>query len=161
MSETSERVPKKRRTCGVVFIDENGSILGCHSTGRPADSGFDLPKGCAEDGEVDIAAAVREVREETGIILRDGGYDETFRLVDCGVHPHNKEKDIHLYLYRVEKFPNLSELKCTSYFELNGKQIPEVDRYEIIAKDDRKKFNKVLWNKFELIDSINDNLYKG
>ena len=32
---------------------------------------------------------------------------------------------------------------------------PEVDSFAIIDKEHRKAFNKVLWDKFEIIDSLN------
>ncbi len=128
------------------MIDKDGNILGCHGTGKPKNYGFDFPKGEVDDGERDIDAAIRELHEETSIILsRDN-------LVDIGVYPHNKKKDIHLFLCKVNELPNPKYLKCTSFFELNGKQIPEIDFYEIISKENRNKFNMVLQNKFEIID---------
>lgn len=136
----------KKITAAVVMIDKDGNILGCHGTGKPKNYGFDFPKGEVDDGERDIDAAIRELHEETSIILsRDN-------LVDIGVYPHNKKKDIHLFLCKVNELPNPKYLKCTSFFELNGKQIPEVDFYEIISKENRNKFNMVLQNKFEIID---------
>ena len=33
---------------------------------------------------------------------------------------------------------------------------PEVDSFAIIDKEHRKVFNKVLWDKFEIIDSLNE-----
>lgn len=136
----------KKVTAAVVMIDKDGNILGCHGTGKPKNYGFDFPKGEVDDGERDIDAAIRELHEETSIILsRDN-------LVDIGVYPHNKKKDIHLFLCKVNELPNPKYLKCTSFFELNGKQILEVDFYEIISKENRNKFNMVLQNKFEIID---------
>lgn len=136
----------KKITAAVVMIDKDGNILGCHGTGKPKNYGFDFPKGEVDDGERDIDAAIRELHEETSIILsRDN-------LLDIGVYPHNKKKDIHLFLCKVNELPNPKYLKCTSFFELNGKQIPEVDFYEIISKENRNKFNMVLQNKFEIID---------
>lgn len=136
----------KKITAAVVMIDKDGNILGCHGTGKPKNYGFDFPKGEVDDGERDIDAAIRELHEETSIIIsRDN-------LVDIGVYPHNKKKDIHLFLCKVNELPNPKYLKCTSFFELNGKQIPEVDFYEIISKENRNKFNMVLQNKFEIID---------
>lgn len=150
-------VDGKKVTCAVVIIDAEGSILACHGTNKGKDTGYDFPKGCAEENEADIVAAIRELREETDIILRDGGYDDSFRLIDCGIYPHNKEKRIHIYLYRVTSFPSLSELKCTTYFEYKGQQFPEVDGYRIVPKKERSVFNKVLWDKFTIIDKFNEN----
>ena len=136
----------KKVTAAVVMIDNDGNILGCHGTGKPKDYGFDFPKGEVEKGESDIDAAIRELREETGFILSKDN------LIDIGVYPHNSKKDIHLFLCKMKELPNPQYLKCDSFFEANGKQIPEVDFYEIISKDNRKKFNMILQNKFEIID---------
>jgi hypothetical protein len=46
----------------------------------------------------------------------------------------------------------MDDLKCITYFELHGKHYPEVDGYKIISKEERNMFNKVLWNKFTIID---------
>ena len=140
----------KKITAAIVMIDSEGNILGCHGTGKPNDSGYDFPKGCVEEKEVDIAAAIRELREETDIYL-----DDSYRLIDAGVYPHNKEKNIHLFIYKTNYFPPLEQLKCSTYFERYGKQFPEVDSYKIISKSERGMFNKVLQNKFEIIDNFN------
>ena len=150
----------KKITSAVVLIDKEGSILGCHGFGKPKDSGYDFPKGCVEEGESDAYAAARELMEEADIYLYDPythgkGYNKVHELIDCGIHPHNKEKDIHIFLFKVNGFPELKDLKCTSFFEVNGKKYPEIDGYEVITKENRNKFNKVLQNKFDIIDSFN------
>ena len=142
----------KRVTAAVVIIDPEGNILGCHATGRKENEGYDFPKGMVEEGEDDLAAAVRELGEETGIFL---GKDKT-RLIDLGVHPHNKEKDIHIFLFKVNKFPPMELLKCESYFEQNGRKLPEVNGFRIIPKEKRHMFNKVLHDKFNIIDRYNE-----
>lgn len=144
----------KITTNAIVIINEAGDILGCHGYKKPQNEGYDFPKGCNEPGETDINAAIRELKEEAGIIL---SYPE--KLIDCGVHKHNSTKDIHIFLYQTENFPDLSKLICTSFFEDSGGNIcPEVDGYKIIKKEDRSKyFYKVLQNKFDLIDEKNRN----
>ena len=142
----------KKITAAIVIIDKNGSILGCHGTGKPKDKGFDFPKGIVDEGETDFEAALRELGEETSIKIEDKE-----NIIDCGVHHHNKEKDIHIFLYKVTDFPNIDELNCKSMFETkDGKLLPEVDFYEIISLKDRYKFNFVLQNKFEIIDKYNN-----
>lgn len=140
----------KKITAGVVIINSKGDILGCHGTGKPRESGFDFPKGLVEENETDIQGALRELREETGLVLSESD------LLDCGVHKHNKEKDIHIFLHRTDKMPLIWSLECNSFFSIGEKQYPEVDFFEIITKGNRDKFNKVLWNKFEIIDEINE-----
>lgn len=139
----------KKITAAIVIINHRGDILGCHGTGKPHNMGFDFPKGLVEPDETDIEAALRELREETSLVLDDD------QLIDCGVYPHNKEKNIHLFIHRTEIIPEPENLVCQSFFTLNDKEYPECDFFEIIPKEDRNKFNKVLWNKFEIIDKFN------
>lgn len=142
----------KKITAAIVMIDADGNILGCHGYGKNPDTGYDFPKGCVEEGEADLAAACRELEEETHILFLD--YDRA-RIIDAGIHPHNKEKNIHLFIYKTTWFPPVDQLKCISYFEYKGKQYPEIDGYKIISKEERYMFNKVLQNKFDIIDSFN------
>ena len=143
----------------MVMIDRDGNILGCHGTGKPKDSGYDFPKGCVDEGETDFEAACRELKEETGLsmeLLRDGGFLATDEVIDLGVYRHNREKNIHIFVCPVNGIP-MDKLVCNSFFELHGRQIPEVDGYRMIGKDERSMFNRVLWNKFDMIDECINN----
>ena len=148
-----EIVDGKIRTCAVVIINPAGDILGCHGTGKKPNKCYDFPKGCREEGETDLFAAKRELFEEANITLKLGEGEE---LIDCGVYPHNSKKDIHIFLWKVNEFPDLNTLKCTTYFEKDGISYPEVDKYIIIPKSERWRFNHVLQNKFEIIDKYNE-----
>ena len=148
---------KNKVTAAVVIINRDGDILGCHGTGKPKDSGFDFPKGLVEPGETDVQAALRELYEETGIdtVLESD-------LIDCGVHHHNKEKDIHIFMLRTEYMPDVATLICESTFEIRNRETGEVERvcpecnfFEIIHKEERHKFNRVLQDKFKIIDEFN------
>ena len=146
-------IDDKKITCGIVIINKDGDILACHPNGNKKDMDYDIPKGCAEEDESDMCAALRELQEETGIDLCE---NKEFALQDCGVYSHNKSKNIHIYLYKTEKFPDLKDLKCTSLCtKWGGYQVPEVDYYSIIKKSERNKFMRVLQNKFDIIDKFN------
>lgn len=73
-------------SAGVVVTDGN-SLLLCHVTGAKH---WDLPKGKIDLGEEPITAAVRELREETGLIV------DPVSLVDLGRFAYKKNKDLHL-----------------------------------------------------------------
>ena len=139
----------KKITCAVVIIDNSGAILGCHPTAHP--NVYDFPKGCAGFAERDIDAAVRELQEETGIVY---GEQEKNEFSDCGTYPHLKDKNIHIFIHKVDKLPELDNLKCTSYFDWDGVHTPEVDGYAVIGKDHRDLFMKCLQNKFDIIDKF-------
>lgn len=142
----------KITTNAIVIINKAGDILGCHGYKKPQLEGYDFPKGINEPGESDKDAAIRELKEEAGIILQ---YPE--RLIDCGTYSHSKEKNIHIFLYQTENFPPLDKLICVSFFtDSGGNKCPEIDGYKIIKKEDRLKyFYKVLHNKFSIIDEKN------
>ena len=64
----------RRTSCGVVVTDGAVVVLGRFARRAL----WDIPKGMAEPGEAFIEAAVRELREETGLAappdaLRDHG----------------------------------------------------------------------------------------
>lgn len=163
MEEQLKKVNGKHITSACVLVNQQGDILACHATGRPKDRGWDFPKGMVKDDESDIFAAMRELQEETDIWLYDphGLWNKSFNMIDCGIHPHNKEKNIHIFIYPTFWFPELDQLKCNSFFEYKEKHIPEVDDYMIIKKEDRKLFNKVLQDKFNIIDKFNEKHYSA
>ena len=120
-------------TCGILIT--NGThLLICHPTG--AGNRWDIPKGRQDEGEDDATTAVRETYEETGIIVNAKS------LSHLGTWPYKPTKQLSLFLYTVAVMPNLRELTCHSHFELNGKEIPEMDRYDIVPYDEAlTKFN--------------------
>ena len=142
-------------TCALVIINKDGDILGCHGTGKPTTNGYDFPKGCYEQSDkYHLMTAVRELKEETGMTLE---LEDVMKIIDCGTYHHSKNKDIHIFILQVTRMPNISGLKCTSYFKTeSGNMYPEVNGYKIIKKEERSKyFYRVLQNKFEIIDQFN------
>jgi 8-oxo-dGTP pyrophosphatase MutT (NUDIX family) len=119
-------------SCGIVIINDKNQILCCKPYGKNKDRG-DLPKGRMEIGEIPIETAIRETREEAGVDLSNE------ELIDLGEFPYYKGKRLHLF--KCNKDIELSSLKCTSYFELHEKIVPEVDGYEFVdIKDIEDKF---------------------
>jgi 8-oxo-dGTP pyrophosphatase MutT (NUDIX family) len=114
----------KRISCGVIVTDGNRILLG-HATRSPR---WDIPKGLAEPGESLAAAAVRELAEETGLIVAE---DE---LRPLGVHAYLRDKDLALFVWMPARLPSLDTLTCRSTFVLpDGAVVPEFDRFGVFG----------------------------
>ena len=110
-------------SCGVVILNANGDLLLCHATET---SHWDIPKGQGEPDEQPVDAALRELVEETGIVL------DASRLKDLGRFMYRRDKDLHLFAVRVTADEvKLEECVCESYFprRRDGVMIPEMDGY--------------------------------
>jgi 8-oxo-dGTP pyrophosphatase MutT (NUDIX family) len=111
----------RRLSCGVVLLTDAGELLLCHVTGRDH---WDLPKGGAHDDETPLQAALRETREETGLVL------PAEALLDLGRLPFSHRKDLHLFAARCGRL-DTEQLWCESRFDdaYSGQALPEMDGY--------------------------------
>jgi len=113
-------------TCGVLITDGT-QLLICHPTNGVR---WDIPKGRQDPGEDDLTTAVRELREETGIVADPGD------LEYLGTHSYKPGKQLALFGLRVETMPRESELHCASRFMWKGTEIPEMDRFAVVPYSD-------------------------
>lgn len=114
-------------SCGVLVSDGNRLLLG-HATHSPR---WDIPKGIAEPGEEHRAAAVRELDEETGLVV------DPDVLRDLGVHGYLPAKDLALFAWTPPHMPRPEALTCRSMFALpNGVLAPEFDRFGVFPWDE-------------------------
>jgi 8-oxo-dGTP pyrophosphatase MutT (NUDIX family) len=110
-------------TCGVLVTDGFSLLLG-HATRSPR---WDIPKGLAEPREALLAAAVRELNEETGLVAPPEN------LVGLGVHDYLPKKRLALFAWRVDPMPDTATLVCKSSFTArDGALLPEFDRFAIL-----------------------------
>lgn len=122
----------KAISVGLLHTD-GARFLACHSTGNRF---YDLPKGAAEPGETPPQTCVRETLEETGLHI------EAARLLDLGIVPYNKQKELHLFALTVPELPDVGSLSCASTFlhPLRKVELPEVDGYRHIAFEETASF---------------------
>lgn len=112
----------KRLSSGILVINEQAELLLCHVTGH---GHWDLPKGGLHDDETPQQAALRETREETGLVIDDAG------LVDLGRFTYRAKKDLHLFAVLMTRF-DVAQLHCDSHFSqwATGRQLPEMDDFQ-------------------------------
>jgi 8-oxo-dGTP pyrophosphatase MutT (NUDIX family) len=119
-------VSVKRISCGVIVTDGVRLLLG-HASRSPR---WDIPKGLADPGEPLLAAAVREMFEETGLQA------DPEALQPLGTHAYLRDKDLALFAWRRNTLPDPALLRCSSLVELpGGKTMPELDRFGLFELD--------------------------
>jgi 8-oxo-dGTP pyrophosphatase MutT (NUDIX family) len=120
-------VPVKTTSCGVIVTDGKRLLLG-HATRSPR---WDIPKGEVELGETLAEAACRELFEETGLAAPREA------LVELGVLPYLRNKDLALFAWVVPALPDPKTLVCSEFFILaDGTRLPEFDRFGLFTLDE-------------------------
>ena len=125
------------------LIKSGDKYLLCHATHCSWKYGWGLPKGKIEPGESVIVAAFRETKEECGLDLFKEGVN--FKVsIDKNRLKYKSSQDgkkIRKELCVVH-FTDLDgklinrELSCSTFCERRGKQIPEVDAYKWVTKEE-------------------------
>ncbi|RYG14636.1 MAG: NUDIX hydrolase [Burkholderiales bacterium] len=118
----------KSTSFGVLVFNQRNELLLGHATGA---SHWDIPKGGADPGEAPREAALRELREETRLVL------EPASLTEIGLLPYTPRKELHLFHASVHTDScDITACTCSSFFphHRTGKMTPEVDRYMWVSE---------------------------
>jgi 8-oxo-dGTP pyrophosphatase MutT (NUDIX family) len=130
---------------GVIVTDGDRLLLG-HATRSPR---WDIPKGLVEPGEALVAAAARELFEETGLTVPPE------ELREIGMHVYLPGKDLALFAWTPTPLPAPETLTCRSTFTLpNGAVLPEFDRFGVFAW--QEAFGKVGKNLARVLAEIRE-----
>jgi predicted NUDIX family NTP pyrophosphohydrolase len=127
---------KKISSKVIIFDPITNSILGAHPTGRKwknedgsmKKGTLQLPGGEIDENEDKTEAAIREIKEETGLSLKKN------ELTYLGKYEYLDYKDLEIFLYNLknEKL-DLKSLKCESYFQSQyGKMLPEINGFAML-----------------------------
>ncbi|MGH7153222.1 MAG: NUDIX hydrolase [Acetobacteraceae bacterium] len=102
-------------------MTDGAQILLGHATRSPR---WDIPKGVMLPDEAPEQAAMRELKEETGLSVQPN------ELVALGIHGYLPRKDLALFLWRRVPLPDPRTLHCASVFVIDdGRTLPEFDRF--------------------------------
>ena len=89
-------------SAGGVVVNGEGRVLVVSQHG----TSWSLPKGHLEEGETPLEAALREIREETGVtrleLVRPLGSYSRHRIGVDGREDRSELKTIHLFLFRTD-----------------------------------------------------------
>lgn len=90
---------KHTESAGGIVLNKNGMVLIVNQRG----TSWSLPKGHIEKGEDKITAAIREIKEESGVgnltLLKELGFYERYKLNQNGGDDTSELKKIHMMLF--------------------------------------------------------------
>lgn len=112
-----------KTTCGIFIFNNEGKILLGHPTKHEPDF-WSIPKGVADEGEDYFSAAIREVKEETGIDLNE----DKINWINKYFYYRRGEKRLFPFYYFWED--EIPELYCDSMVTAKGIDMyPEIDEF--------------------------------
>lgn len=133
-------------TCGAAVITSDFMVL----VGRATNSNnWSIPKGLNEEGEELVETALRELKEETGLIFTQ----ENLKYCGNRIYKNNK-KQLEMFYIIVDKI-DVKEIKCESYFDYKGKMLPELCEFRLIKLNDLDSINIHETQKFLLTKLAN------
>lgn len=112
--------------CGIIIEDPRGWLL-CHATN--CGNYWDFPKGNAELNEDHLSCALRELFEETDLVLT---VDEIQSITDLGRHAYQDHRELHLFHVVLDYKIDTKALKCTSMvLDKPQSPFPEMDAFAV------------------------------
>ena len=127
---------KIKKSAGVIIILKNEKVLLCHPTKSKWFGSYSFPKGGIEQGESTLDAALRELREETSVVVDKSKISNLKDpiIVDYVNKKGTKYKTITLYTVYIN---DVSEIDLTSeVIDLERLQVEEIDWAGFLSKSE-------------------------
>lgn len=141
-----------RKSAGVIIVLNNEKILLAHPSNSRWENSYSFPKGGIEKDETKLDAAIRELREETSVVVN---VDQIKNIDEPIIVDYNDKKgEIYkrLYLYLVY-INDLSEIGLDDIIIPTERlQIEEVDWAGFLTKEEAK--SKIFYRCSHLLDII-------
>lgn len=119
-------------TCGIFLFDGEDNILICRVTNSK--NLWSIPKGLVDENETFIDTALRELKEETSIILNNP------QLKFIGDFKYLKSnKMLKAFYLKIDEKIDENSLHCSSMVNLKGRIFPEVDQFKWVNLEEAKK----------------------
>ena len=142
-----------KKSAGVIIILNNNKILLSHATNARWEKTFSFPKGGIEKDEKKKDAAIRELMEETSIVITK---EQISNPDDAIIVNYIDKEDINykrLYLYTVY-IEDISEIGLESeVIPIENLQADELDWCGFLTKEEAK--DKIFSRVEHLLDLIN------
>jgi 8-oxo-dGTP pyrophosphatase MutT (NUDIX family) len=141
-----------KKSAGIIIILNDNKILLSHSVNSKWKKTFSFPKGGIEKGERKIEAAIRELQEETSIVITQ---DQIFDKEPIVIEYNDKLGEIYkkVYLYKVY-INDISEIGLTTEIvPYTSLQEDELDWCGFLTKEDA--LPRIFGRVEHLLDLIN------
>lgn len=141
-----------KKSAGVIVILKNKKFLLVHPTGHKWENSFSFPKGGIEDGEKKIDAAIRELFEETSVVVTKEQISNPKEPIVIKYTSRKGEVYKKVYLFTVY-IDDISDIGLDSeVIETHKLQQSEVDWGGFMTRKESKK--KIFFRVNDLLDMI-------
>ncbi len=132
---------KLTETAGGVVLNEKGEVLVVNQR----HNSWSLPKGHIDPGEDALAAARREIHEESGVreleLIKPLGHYARYRIALNGGDDRSEKKTIHMFLFRTRQ----TKLKPLDKDNPEARWVDRNQVNELLThKKDREFFSRIL-----------------
>jgi ADP-ribose pyrophosphatase YjhB (NUDIX family) len=136
-----------KKSAGLVILYNNKILLG-HPTNQQWFNSYTIPKGNIEDNESTLVAAIRECKEEIGLLIDKSDIDET--TLNC-IDYHNKNNKLYKKVYYYVVYLDNIESEIIDKSKL---QLEEIDWAGFLTKEEAKE--RIFWRFEKLLDLLDE-----